>query len=635
MKKSFKKIVAIFSAVAVILVFSAPVVFAADTGMKTMDFDVQVNVKEDKSAYITEKIKVRFLEPRRGIFRNIPYTGTTYEKINGKKVETNYHNKIEDITVSDYNYETYNDSGYTVVKIGEEDKTIKGIHNYTISYNYRMAADKSKNSDTLYLDLIPKDWPNAIDNTDITVNMPKSFDEDELEVFAGGIGDNINKVKWDVKGNTIHINNTQRLIAGAGTTIRLVLPEDYFEGELSYNWAITLMIVTGILAILTLVFFWFRYGRDPKHVQTVEFDPPEGVSPAEVGYIIDGISDKKDLISLIIYFAHKGYLTIEEADEKGRDFTLRKLKDLPEDSLTYELTFFNGLFDRGQGDTVDLSQLGTGFYPTFAAAQKQLADEFIKKKDKRIFALSSVRARLAAYAAAAVALLVSGLLTCVFTGSFSIMIGFAVALVLVILSYTISAKEHDKKYIRKKTTKTLTMILSIICLLAGMVATFFIIYWMTGELIPALILVLMEAVGLWATRYMQKRTRRGAEMLGKILGFKEYIKVADKARIKMMVNENPEYFYDILPYAYVLGLTKKWAKKFENIVIEPPTWYYGDYRYDTFSALVFVNSFNHYTSAMDSSIVLPSSSVEGGGGSFGGGGGFSGGGMGGGGGGSW
>ena len=188
MKKSFKKIVAIFSAVAVILVFSAPVAFAADTGMKTMDFDVQVNVKEDKSAYITEKIKVRFLEPRRGIFRNIPYTGTTYEKIDGKKVETNYHNKIEDITVSDYNYETYNDSGYTVVKIGEEDKTIKGIHNYTISYNYRMAADKSKNSDTLYLDLIPKDWPNAIDNTDITVNMPKSFDEDELEVFAGGIG---------------------------------------------------------------------------------------------------------------------------------------------------------------------------------------------------------------------------------------------------------------------------------------------------------------------------------------------------------------------------------------------------------------------------------------------------------------
>jgi hypothetical protein len=85
-----------------------------------------------------------------------------------------------------------------------------------------------------------------------------------------------------------------------------------------------------------------------------------------VGYIIDGISDKKDLISLIIYFAHNGYLTIEEADEKGRDFTLRKLKDLPEDSLTYELTFFNGLFDRGQGDTVDLSQLGTGFYPTFA-----------------------------------------------------------------------------------------------------------------------------------------------------------------------------------------------------------------------------------------------------------------------------
>ena len=34
-------------------------------------------------------------------------------------------------------------------------------------------------------------------------------------------------------------------------------------------------------------------------------------------------------------------------------------------------------------------------------------------------------------------------------------------------------------------------------------------------------------------------------------------------RINALAEENPSYFYDVLPYAYVFGLTDTWAKKFE------------------------------------------------------------------------
>mgnify|MGYP001168699996 CR=1 FL=1 len=631
-----KKISSLLAVMILIFMSCTSFALADDAGMKTDSYDVQVNVKADKSAYITETINADFTSPKHGIYRYIPYRGTMEEKIDGKSEETQYRNKIEDMAVADYTYQTYKKGDNVVVQIGDPDQTVTGKHKYVISYDYRMSEDQSDNSDTLYLNLIPFDWATSIKSADITVNMPKQFDASKLKVYCGSYGKNEKKADYSVKGNTIHIDSPGKLPQGYGITMRLVLPEDYFQGELNYDWTFWIMYGVAAAALILLVLFWFRFGRDPKHVQTVEFEPPEGITPAELGYIIDGVSDRQDLVSLIIYFAHKGYLTIEEADEKGRDFIIRKTRDLPEDSKTYEQTFFNGLFLCGESGKVRISELGEEFYPSFAAARQQLQDEFIKKKENRIFALSSIAARAAAYGVAAAAILVAGLLVCVFAGSFRYMILPAVITGLTLVSYAISCSEYDKKYIRKKTTKTATMLMSFILLAAAMVITFLFIYMNTANMLAPVLLIITEGLGLWATRYMRKRTRHGAEMLGKILGFREFIRVAETDRIKKMAESDPGYFYDILPYAYVLGLSKKWVKKFENIAVEPPSWYYSDYRGQPFTAFVFLSSMNHCTSAFADSIVIPSSSGGGeySGGSFSGGG-FSGGGMGGGGGGSW
>jgi hypothetical protein len=89
-----------------------------------------------------------------------------------------------------------------------------------------------------------------------------------------------------------------------------------------------LMMLVIIAAPLLSILLWFRFGRDPQVVRTVEFYSPEGVTPAELGYIIDGAVDSKDVVSLIIYWANGGYLTIREDEEKK--FTLIKKKDLPD-----------------------------------------------------------------------------------------------------------------------------------------------------------------------------------------------------------------------------------------------------------------------------------------------------------------
>ena len=46
-----------------------------DSNMQTKKFDVDVKVGEDGSYIVTENIKVKFVNPRHGIYRYIPYKG--------------------------------------------------------------------------------------------------------------------------------------------------------------------------------------------------------------------------------------------------------------------------------------------------------------------------------------------------------------------------------------------------------------------------------------------------------------------------------------------------------------------------------------------------------------------------------
>ncbi len=126
-------------------------------------------------------------------------------------------------------------------------------------------------------------------------------------------------------------------------------------------------------------------------------------------------------------------------------------------------------------------------------------------------------------------------------------------------------------------------------------------------------------------KILPKRTKYGTEMLGKLRGLKDFLSTVEKDRIETMVEENPKFFYDILPFAYVLGVSDKWIKKFESISMEPPSWYDGP---DAFDMVMFGSFMSSTMSSANSSMISnPSSSSSGGG--------FSGGGSGGSGGGAW
>ena len=117
--------------IALVLAFALPLdaaeVHADDNTMLTLNYDVTVDVAENNSYDIAEHLDMYYVTPHHGIYRYLPTQG---QKISGVKVPG-------------YDYETYRQSGYEVIKIGSGSRTLQGEHPYDIIYNIAMYDDEN------------------------------------------------------------------------------------------------------------------------------------------------------------------------------------------------------------------------------------------------------------------------------------------------------------------------------------------------------------------------------------------------------------------------------------------------------------------------------------------------------------
>lgn len=631
-----KKIVTLCLILTCIFILNPTKVYAME-GYETKNYNVNIRVKENQSYNIEEDIDVNFLEERHGIYRYVPFRGTLERDIDGKTVKTDYKASINDVDIND-EYDESTEDDNTIFKIGDADSTITGEHHYSIKYQYQLYNDDEENGfDEFYLNVIPNAWESAIDSSKITIEMPKAFDPSQVKVYSGRYGSrDTEKAVFQVDGNNIIIQASD-LDLGEGITVYTKLPENYFIHVPNDFAKIVVCVILGILGTITLFVLWLFYGRNLKYVETVEFYPPEGMSPAQIGYAIDGVVDDKDLISLIIYHAQKGYLSIEETKEKyGRSLIQlhKKIEEIPNKTPYYEKIFFNGLF-KGR-KSVKLTKLGSSFYKSFLKAMDQLEDSFIDTKTGKnmIFNSSSSAARIGAFFVGLLVYVIGGFINALIAGDVTDVVfclfGLVSAGFSVYSFYLIEQTSKANTVFSRLMRRFLAVVFTVIMI----VVTFIIFYGISNKPIIGIVYCILSIIWAISVGFMGRRTEYGARLLGQILGFRRFLMMAEKERLEKLVEEDPAYFYNILPYAYVLGVSDKWAKNFEQIQLEKPNWYQTD-SFTTFTTIGFISHIDQCNKDLHSGIVqsMPSSSSSSSGG--GGGGGFSGGGAGGGGGGSW
>ena len=99
---------------------------------------------------------------------------------------------------------------------------------------------------------------------------------------------------------------------------------------------------------------------------------------------------------------------------------------------------------------------------------------------------------------------------------------------------------------------------------------------LTWEDIAAAVAVTLSmiVVALFMT-IAEKQNKETVQKRGKILGFKEFLELAEADKMKALVAEDPQYFFNILPFAFVMGFSEKWIKKFDSVITVAPSWYVG------------------------------------------------------------
>ena len=591
-------------------------------------YHVDVVVNEDRTFDITEEIEAYFRVEKHGIFRSIPVHG---ELARQDGSESKYRARISNIKVSE-KYTTSYEEGNLKIKIGDADVTHTGKRTYRISYTYNMGEDPLEDIDEFYYNLVGTGWDAPIESVSFEITMPKKFDAKNLGISTGSYGSTgTEKVLYRASDKKIYGQTIGSLRPYEGLTVRVELPEGYFVGagieidQMTYVYfavpAVLFLIVLGL---------WSKYGKDKKIFVKPEYFPPEGKNSLDVGFLYKGAAGSEDVLSLLIYLANKGYLTIEETDEKQlfgtkKGFILRKVKEY-DGKNSNEKTFFKGLFK--SGDEVKSKDLYDKFYKTTTSI---IADVNKSENRNKIF---EKRGKIIALAVLMVLISMISISIPPFMdlGDYSLIImsvmfpgmGFTAMALGIIYMFTAKTKSARGAFA-------------------------FLIFWgMAFGGVPFIFMIIPEllyepvylygyAIGMAfiiaqivVVRLLPKRTDYGVQMLAEIQGFKDFLTSVEKDRIEQMVEQYPNYFFDILPYTYVLGISDKWIKKFEEINLKSPDWYAGDVT--AFNMATFGSFMSSTMSAASSNMGSTATHSSGGGG---GGGGFSGGGGGGGGGGSW
>jgi uncharacterized membrane protein YgcG len=638
-----KILLAVLAALALLLCF--PGVASADEAYDITDYDVHITVSENNVIDVVERLTLNFTQQRRGFYYYLQDRGVATREVDGQVYETKYRLRVSDFNVYGYEFELsretndYTNNSYLVAKIGSADSYVFGEQQYVISYKANLGDNGEDAFDEFYRNLILCHADDTIQNASFIIELPKDFDESTVGFYLGAHGSASSEgVVWEREGNAIKGYLTRPMTGGEILTARMQFPDDYFTGETDPEamWRIAIYAVSGACVLLALL-LWLAFGRDDPVYPTVEFYAPDGMTPAEAGYIIDGCVDDKDVVSLILYWADKGYLDIVQQDKN--DFDLVKKRE-PEKLKSFERTMFAKLF--AGGDMVSVKSLKYSFYTTMEATKTSVTNHFEGSKERRVFTKASKKARgwMSIVTMLPVAIAVfhsiyedSGLI-------FAAVVTFFTAW-LISLPVFMLVRLLEKWRSTKPGKKAAMLIVSVLLLTVVMVA--YIAIFSTKDPAITLVTAAVTVVLMLLTVIMRKRSTQGNQWYGKLLGFKNFIDKAEKDRILTLVEQNPSYFFNVLPYAYVLGVTDKWAKNFEGIGIQPPSWYHGYYGSSMFNTILFTSLLTHNLSGFQNAMTARPQQRSGGfggggggGGSFGGGGGFSGGGFGGGGaGGSW
>ncbi|MDX2138374.1 MAG: DUF2207 domain-containing protein [Chloroflexota bacterium] len=413
---------------------------------------------------------------------------------------------------------------------------------FEISYQVIGALRIYAGGDQLWWDAISDEhFGFPILEAEVTVRLPRDAAPregvDPIETY-GAAGE------IDVNGSTVVARAVNGVSGNESFSLRIQYPhnpnarvpiwQSGFDAQREYEATTGPLVNLGsilgglVVALGGGLLVLLRYqakGRDPKVGPVPEYlpEPPSDLSPAIVGTLLDERADVRDVVSIILDMARRGYLVIEENQQElllglgGRSskFVFKRTDKSWEDLQPYEKIMMERLFSNNKMER-SLDSLRNSFYTIIPFLKKTLYDAVV---EEGLFNRSPESVRNA-WTGAGSAMLILGFLGVFFTFSVSETYGFF-----------------------------------LLCV-PGALAVVGLAALVVGSAMPA-------------------KTQRGAEEAAKWTAFRRYMTNLERYA---GVEDVAEKFDEYLPYAIMFGINNAWVNRFRDVPSAPiPPWYYPTY----------------------------------------------------------
>ena len=488
-------------------------------------------VTSNGSCSVSLRVNIRLESPDQALTFPVPLGATNIEVNNSGASTTRSATAIE-------------------IDLGKVVGGIVGEHTVKIDYDLNgvveMVATEDGNKMYLTLPLI-NGFSYPVESMKFTVNLPDNIIYRPSFVGSYQQSGTESAMKFAVNGSMITGELTSALKDHESLVMTLQVDPETFRGVSTYvregNPELIPMAICAGLALL----YWLFFLRTWPLIRVRRATPPEGVSAGEMGCRLTFAG--ADLTMMVFTWAQLGYILIH-LDDNGRVW-LHKRMDMGNERSIFEVKAFRELF--GKRRYID----GTGYQ--YARLCLKYARHV--PGERAMCKPSSGNIRIFRYLSCGTAVFGGICLAMNVTGI--VLLQIILAIIMAVFAAVSAWRIQEGMYrihIRGKLPLYICDGLVLLWLLIGLYA---------GQFWVALAMVASQLLTGVAAAYGGRRSEMGRQNATQVLGLRHYLKSIPSDELNRVLQNDPEFFYNMVPYAIALGVDRGFAKGFGKRKLPP------------------------------------------------------------------
>ena len=402
------------------------------------------------------------------------------------------------------------------------------------------ADDSTDTAKKLQLDLpLLAGFAYPIDQVQFSINLPGNI-TNQPGFISGYHQANIEKdLTYSVSGGNIAGRSWTALKDHETLNLRLTATEEMFPQtrvELPSLDTITTIIYVCIgLALI----YWIFVLRNFLPIREYPAVAPEGFGAGQLGTVLTMAG--ADLGLMIFTWAQLGYVVIQ-MDRRGR-VLVHKRMEMGNERSAFEQKCFRSLFARR--DVADTSGISFARLHQTVSAQKAIPSLLRKNGGNvQIFRIL-----------AAVAGLLCGTCFGILLGNmldFGWLFMSVLSFVGLICSWQIQHWTQGV-FLHHRIRLWTALGMSVLWLILGLAI---------GQLSLALLSVSIQLIAGFLAAFGGRRSEDGKLAMGQVLSLRSHLSRLSSRKIQQYCQENPNYFFDMIPEAMAMGCDKAFARRF-------------------------------------------------------------------------